>query len=100
MMREVKMRKNVSSRKVRRNSAVAKAVSQGPGLFPGTVFPSMGDQKAIVVLVQYKDVKFKLGDPKDYFTVSAIMVGREARSTILRNARVGSSVRSLMSTVR
>ncbi len=68
MMREVKMRKNVSSRKVRRNSAVAKAVSQGPGLFPGTVFPSMGDQKAIVVLVQYKDVKFKLGDPKDYFT--------------------------------
>lgn len=68
MMREVKKRKNVSSRKVRRNSAVAKAVSQGPGLFPGTVFPSMGDQKAIVVLVQYKDVKFKLSDPKDYFT--------------------------------
>lgn len=39
----------------------------GPGLFPGTSFPSKGDQKALVVLVEYKDVKFTLSDPADYF---------------------------------
>lgn len=47
-------------------AATAEA-SKGPGLFAGTSFPSMGDQKAIVVLVQYADVKFNLSDPYDYF---------------------------------
>ncbi len=39
----------------------------GPGLFPGTSFPSKGDQKALVVLVEYKDVKFTISNPADYF---------------------------------
>ncbi len=41
---------------------------QGPGLFPGTAFPSKGDQKALVVLVEYTDTKFNLTDPLDYFS--------------------------------
>lgn len=40
---------------------------QGPGLFPGTSFPSIGDQKAIVILVEYADVKFQTDNPLDYF---------------------------------
>ncbi len=40
----------------------------GPGLFPGTSFPSKGDQKAIVILVEYADVRFNIDNPLDYFT--------------------------------
>ncbi len=36
------------------------------GLFE-TGFPSMGEQKGLVVLVEYTDVKFNLSDPYDYF---------------------------------
>ncbi len=43
------------------------APSAGPGLFPGTHFPSIGQQKAIVILVEYKDVKMTLTDAYDYF---------------------------------
>lgn len=46
----------------------AKSPMRGPGLFPETRFPGMGDQKALVVLVEYTDVKFKLSDPHDYFS--------------------------------
>lgn len=39
------------------------------GRFPGTTFPSIGEQKAIVILVEYQDQKFELGDhAHDYFT--------------------------------
>lgn len=41
---------------------------KGYGLFPGTSFPSVGEQKALVILVQYTDVKFNLKDPHDYFS--------------------------------
>lgn len=41
---------------------------KGPGLFPGTAFPSSGEQKALVILVEYKDVKFTLDNPHDYFS--------------------------------
>ena len=40
----------------------------GPGLIEGTSFPSMGEQKAVVILVQYADVKFSCADPHDYFS--------------------------------
>lgn len=40
----------------------------GPGLFSGTSFPSTGDQKALVILVEYSDVKFKIPNPLDYFS--------------------------------
>lgn len=42
--------------------------SHGVGRFPGTHFPVIGEQKGLVVLVQYKDVKFNLKDPYDYFS--------------------------------
>lgn len=39
------------------------------GLFPGSSFPAEGEQKALVVLVEFQDTKFKLGDDaKRYFT--------------------------------
>ena len=38
------------------------------GLVEGTTFPAIGAQKAVVVLVEYQDVKFNLSDPLDYFT--------------------------------
>lgn len=43
-------------------------IAKGPGLFEGASFPVTGKQKAIVVLVEYKDVKFNLEDPYDYFS--------------------------------
>lgn len=43
------------------------APMRGPGLFPGTHFPAMGKQKAIVVLVEYTDVKMTLPNAHDYF---------------------------------
>ena len=42
---------------------------RGYGLFPDIRFPAYGQQKAIVILVEYTDVKFNTGyDAKDYFT--------------------------------
>lgn len=38
------------------------------GLFPGSFFPTSGNQKAIVILVEYADVKFNLPDPHAYFS--------------------------------
>lgn len=38
------------------------------GRFPGSHFPSIGEQKAIVILVEYQDVRFSTDDPHDYFT--------------------------------
>ena len=38
------------------------------GTFPGATFPLTGKQKAIVILVEYQDEKFHLGDHAyDYF---------------------------------
>lgn len=39
-----------------------------PGTYSNTTFPARGEQKALVVLVDYRDVKFNLPDPRDYFT--------------------------------
>ncbi len=47
--------------------ASGEGFQRGPGLFPGSAFPSVGNQKAIVILVEYADVKFELDDPHDYF---------------------------------
>lgn len=44
---------------------------QGYGLFPesrGPRFPAYGDQRALVILVEYQDVPFNLEDPHDYFS--------------------------------
>lgn len=45
---------------------------RGYGLFPDLRFPAYGDQKAIVILVEFQDEKFHtdgyVADAKDYFT--------------------------------
>ncbi|MGM9817039.1 MAG: M6 family metalloprotease domain-containing protein [Lepagella sp.] len=42
---------------------------RGYGLFSDLRFPAYGEQKSIVILVEYKDVKFKTSyDAKEYFT--------------------------------
>ncbi len=62
-----------TSRMVARNSArkVMRRTPGNIGTYPGTTFPSVGEQKALVILVEYKDVKFTIGsDAKahQYFT--------------------------------
>ncbi|MCM1309505.1 MAG: M6 family metalloprotease domain-containing protein [Bacteroides sp.] len=49
----------------------ARRIPGNVGKFPGSTFPCKGKQKAIVILVEYKDCKFKIGDDaraKQYFT--------------------------------
>lgn len=41
--------------------------AQGPGLVPGSHYPVTGEQKGLVILVEYSDVKFQTDDPADYF---------------------------------
>ncbi len=38
------------------------------GLFPGSSYPTEGNPKALVILVEYADVKFNLPDPHAYFS--------------------------------
>lgn len=58
---------SVQNRKAMRSPVYApKADTRGPGLID--VFPSKGVQKGLVVLVEFKDVKFKTEDPHDYYT--------------------------------
>ena len=52
---------------MRRAAAPRHAISQnGMGRFTST-FPRKGDVNVLVILVNYKDVKFNLSDPYDYF---------------------------------
>ncbi len=46
----------------------AKAPNKVAGVVEGTTFPARGEQRAVVILAQYQDVKFNLPDPQDYFT--------------------------------
>lgn len=55
----------------RRYSAPAK----GPGLFHESHFPNQGIQKGLVILVEYKDVKFQVENPLDYFSRMCNEVG-------------------------
>lgn len=43
-------------------AAPMRRAAASTGLFPGSSFPAKGEQKAIVVLVEFQDSKFKLGD--------------------------------------
>ena len=59
------------ARKARRviREADGAPFDKGPGLFPDIHFPSYGQQKAIVILVEFRDVRFNSSyDPKEYFT--------------------------------
>ena len=60
----------VSKDEMLQTMAISNAESsrRGPGKFVDATFPTQGKQKAIVILVEYKDVKFRLSDPYDYFS--------------------------------
>lgn len=73
---EAEINARIEARETRfaaRNSR-RKVLSRTPGnvgTFPGATFPAMGEQKALVLLVEYKDVKFTIGSDakaKQYFT--------------------------------
>lgn len=66
--RRLKQRVNNVFRAPRNAASADEGYPAGPGLFEGTSFPSKGDQKALVILVQYKDKAFQLADPLDYFS--------------------------------
>lgn len=70
-------RRNYKVARSQVNQYAAQASTDGPpykqgyGLFPMTKFPGYGSQKALVILVEYQDVKFQDAytvDAKDYFT--------------------------------
>lgn len=52
---------------VSRRQKPRKLPESGKGLF-STGFPSKGDIRSLVILVEYSDVKFTLSDPASYFT--------------------------------
>lgn len=63
-----KVLQNQADRKVEEALSMQReGLKKGPGLCD-TSFPSYGEQKALVILVEYSDVKFDLENPSDYFT--------------------------------
>ncbi|MCM1067512.1 MAG: M6 family metalloprotease domain-containing protein [Muribaculaceae bacterium] len=62
---------DMASRSPRRMRAAARTkapgIDQGYGLVPATSFPPKGSPKALIILVEYTDVKFTVSDPYDYF---------------------------------
>ncbi len=42
-------------------------VNRLPGLQSDASFPAFGEQKALVILVEYQDVRFELSEPREYF---------------------------------
>lgn len=57
----------LSAAKTARKAAPGAPQRTKIGLFDDS-FPVTGEQKAIVILVEYQDVKFKLDDPYNYFS--------------------------------
>ncbi|MDE5791402.1 MAG: M6 family metalloprotease domain-containing protein [Muribaculaceae bacterium] len=58
---------NASSMGVKSANETVTPYPQGPGTCPGTTFPAYGAQKSLVVLVEFKDVRFRVDNPKEYF---------------------------------
>jgi len=57
--------KNQATRAQR--TAMRQSSNRSKWLFSEAKFPSKGKQKALVILVEYRDVKFTIADPHDYF---------------------------------
>lgn len=55
-------------REISQINKVHKASKSGVGLFPDASYPITGTPKALVILVEYADVKFTLEEPASYFT--------------------------------
>lgn len=61
----------IAARSQSQSASARRKVPGVIGTFPGSTFPTLGDQRAIVVLVEYTDQKFMMGDDdtvKEYFT--------------------------------
>lgn len=68
-LQSVDMQRVYSAMTAQAQKSTARRAAAGPGLFPGTHFPSTGRQKGLVILVEYTDTKFqKSYDAGDYFT--------------------------------
>lgn len=68
-MRRAREKASRSPRMANRGSeATGAPYEKGPGLFPDATFPAYGKQKALVLLVEFSDVKFTLSNPHDYFS--------------------------------
>lgn len=62
---------SLSNRLVDRNNGLTRSeesVVAHPGLYPDTYYPSMGEQRALVILVEFADVSMTLDNPHDYFS--------------------------------
>ncbi len=51
------------------------AKGKGPGLFENTTFPSTGEQKALIILVEFQDKPFTQSNSQDYFNRMANQKG-------------------------
>ena len=60
-------RRQAATQRMQKARAKAPASEKGYGLFPGTAFPSTGQPKALVILVEFSDLRFTCPDPSDYF---------------------------------
>lgn len=54
-----------AAKNIRKTNSIT--TEKGYGLFPGTAFPSTGKPKALVLLVEFSDLKFTCPEPADYF---------------------------------
>lgn len=88
-----------------RAKRASESVQRPPiGRYPGSHFPCLGEQRAIVILVEYKDVKFNTEDPADYFSrmlneeASPISVAPAAHAISSSKIPTDSSVRNSIST--
>ncbi len=60
---------------VRAKAAPSSSWPSGIGLFPGNTFPVTGSPDVAILLVQFKDTRFALSNPRQYFTDFASKVG-------------------------
>lgn len=71
MARELKMTEGPARVRAAANDGASTPFPQGYGLFPesrGPNFPAYGDQRALVILVEYQDVPFSTDNAYDYFS--------------------------------
>lgn len=61
------MAETVASRRQRNASRANAAINRAPANMLTTTFPGHGEQKVLVILAEYSDVKFSISDPFGYF---------------------------------
>lgn len=51
-----------------RETRSSEEFSGGPGLCPGSTYPTKGEQRSLVILVEFPDMSMTLDNPHDYFS--------------------------------